>query len=154
MIDQYNYFSAENVPGLIQWWWTTRSDIVRIDQRRGQRGIVLHNQASFPFICGSRKMEKHGLVMRGSVQGWPSRKACSVCQWVSERIGQSRAVNDYCYLLNSGFARTRLQIFCSYSYRANEELLILQMFSLELCQWRRLAKVFFHEGFPIYGIAF
>ena len=33
--------------------------------------------------------------------------------WVSQSIGQSQLVNEYCYLLNSGFTRTRSQILCS-----------------------------------------
>ena len=38
------------------------------------------------------------------------------------------------------------------SYRVNEELVILRMFSRELRQCRRFAKDFFHKRFPIYGV--
>ena len=73
---------------------------------------------------------------------------------VSQSIGQSRSLDDYCYLLDSGFVRIGSQVLCSYSYQANEELVIPWMYSREPCQWRWFAKVFFHGWFPIYGIYF
>ena len=83
----------------------TRWDIIRI----GQRGIVLCGQTAFSviIICGGRKTEKQSLDMpRLHTRVAMEEGLLSV--WVSQSIGQSWSVDENCYLLNSGFARTTL----------------------------------------------
>ena len=54
----------------------------------------------------------------------------NVC--VSQSMSQSWSVDEYCYLLNSGFARLKWPFLCSYSCHVNEALVIPRMFSREL----------------------
>ena len=55
-------------------------------------------------------MEKHGLDIATRLYARVAIEEGLLSVWVSQSIGQSWSVDEYCYLLNSGFARTRLQI--------------------------------------------
>ena len=44
-------------------------------------------------VCGGMKNGKHGLDMRGYVQGQPQRKACSVCELVRALVNSSRLMD-------------------------------------------------------------
>ena len=70
--------------------------------------------------------------------------------WVSHSVNHSQSMD----IATFSTLDLREQGRKSYvaSYRANEQLVIPQMFSRELCQWRWFAKDFFHERFPIYSI--
>ena len=84
-----------------------------IGQRRGQQGIVLRGQTAFSVII--LWWQKNGKTWSGHAR-LRTRVAMEeglLSVWVSQSIGQSPSVDGYCYLLNSGFARTRSQILCS-----------------------------------------
>ena len=49
---------SENLPGIIQWWWTTKWDIIRI----GQWGSCVARPTAFSIICGNSKMENAALT--------------------------------------------------------------------------------------------
>ena len=59
------YFLAENLPEINPVAMNYKIRLISI----GQQDIVLHGQTAFYFIYGGRKTEKHGLYMRGYVQG-------------------------------------------------------------------------------------
>ena len=133
---------------LIQWWWTTRQDIIRI----GHRGIVLRGQIAFLLLFAVA--EKHGLDMYGYyVWGWPWRRVCSVCEFARALVIHSQLMN-YSYVPSQlGICENKVTTHYVASYRANKKLVVLQMFSCKLRQWRWFTTVFFHRQFPIYSIA-
>ena len=98
-ISQQKIFTVRR---LVQWWWTTRWNIIWI----GQRGIVLCGQTIFRYYYlwwqknGKTWSEHARLRTRVAMD----EGLLSV--WVSQSIGQSRSVDENCYLLNSGFAST------------------------------------------------
>ena len=100
---------------LLQWWWTTRWDIIKI----GQRGIVLYGQAIFSDI--TLWWQKNRTTQSGHVR-LRARVAMEedlLSAWVSQSIGQSRSVDENCYLCNSWiatFATRDLQKQCRKSY--------------------------------------
>ena len=100
-ISQQRIFTVRR---LVQWWWTTRWDIATKNWP-ARDSLVWPDHFSVINIYGGRKTEKHGLDMRGYVQGVAMEEGL-LSVWVSQSIGQSWSVNKNCYLLNSGFART------------------------------------------------
>ena len=85
----------------------------RISQQWGQRGMVLRGQTAFSHCL---RWQKNGKAWSGHAR-LRARVAMGeglLSVWVSQSIGQLWSVNKYCYLLNSGFARTRSQILCSW----------------------------------------
>ena len=108
------YFS-ENLPGVnpVVMNYKIRHNKSRSTMRLAMRPAkysLAWPDCFFVIICSGSKTDKHGLDMWGYVRGYLWRKACLLCGLARALIGQSRSVDEYCCLLNSGFARTRSQI--------------------------------------------
>ena len=93
------YYSVQRIFRLIQGWWTTRQDIIRISQR----GSLVWLDCFFLYYLWLQKNEK--------TQSGHTRLCARVAMeegllsvWVGQSIGQSQSVDEYCYLLNLGFA--------------------------------------------------
>ena len=90
----------------------------------------------FYYLC---MVAENGKTRSGHVRLWANiaMEECLHSVWVRQSIGQSMNI--------ATFSTPDLWERChkSYvaSYRANEELAILQMFSRELCQWRWFVSV-------------
>ena len=91
----------------------------------------------------------HPVTCKGS---HGERLAQLVCELARVLIISGRSMNIAAFTTQD--LREQGHKSCEAGYRANEELVILQMFYCELRQWRWFAEVFFRERFPIYGILF
>ena len=87
--------------------------------RPARDSLVWPDHFSVLNICGGRKTEKHSLDTRGYVQGYPRRKACTVCKLARALVNRSQLIQI------ATFSTWDLQEqFCkSYvaSYWANQE---------------------------------
>ena len=126
------YFSAENLLGVnpVVMKYKIRHSKNRTATRPARYSLVLPDLFSRYHLWWQKNGRTRSGHARVRARVAMEEGLLSVC--VSQSMSQSRSVDEYCYLLNSGFARTRWHILCSYSYRANEALAIPQMFSCEL----------------------
>ena len=84
-------------------------------------------------------MEKHSVDMQGYIV---------VCELARSLVNHGWSMNIAPSQLRIGEKGSNSYVD---SYRANKELVIPQIFSCKLRQWRSFAKVFFYGRFPIYG---
>ena len=101
------YFSAENLPGVnpVVMNYKIRHSKNQTATRPARYSLMLPDLFSRYHLWWQKNGKTRSGHVRLHARVAMEEGLLSVC--VSQSMSQSRSVNEYCYLLNSGFARTR-----------------------------------------------